>query len=61
MPDRAVPAVPLAPAPGRMNVDFEERVDFARLRRYRLDRAKPPWNKPGSARCSSSTTTTSGT
>ncbi len=33
------PALPLAPAPGRMNVDFEERVDFARLRRYRLDRA----------------------
>src|SRR5579884_2409114 len=28
-----------APAPGRMNVDFEERVDFARLRAYRLRRA----------------------
>ena len=36
MPDRALP---LAPAPGRMNVDFEERVDFARLRQYRLGRA----------------------
>src|SRR6202167_813536 len=35
----AVPSLPLAPAPGRMNVDFEERVDVARLRRYRLDRA----------------------
>ncbi len=33
------PVLPLAPAPGRMNVDFEERVDFTRLRRYRLDRA----------------------
>ncbi len=31
---------PLAPAPGRMNVDFEERVDFPRLRAYRLDRAR---------------------
>jgi Xaa-Pro aminopeptidase len=28
------------PAPGHMGVDYEERVDFARLRRYRLDRAK---------------------
>ena len=34
------PVLPLAPAPGRMNVDFEERVDFARLRQYRLDRAR---------------------
>jgi Xaa-Pro dipeptidase len=33
------PTLPLAPAPGRMNVDFEERVDFARLREYRLRRA----------------------
>jgi len=32
-------SLPLAPAPGRMNVDFEERVDVARLRAYRLDRA----------------------
>ena len=40
MPDRAVPALPLAPAPGRMNVDFEERVDFPRLREYRLGRAR---------------------
>jgi len=27
-------------APGHMGVDYEERVDFARLRAYRLDRAK---------------------
>src|SRR5207249_4123256 len=27
------------PAPGVMNVDFEERVDFGRLRSYRLGRA----------------------
>ena len=47
MPDRAVPALPLAPAPGRMNVDFEERVDFARLRRYRLDRAKQAMEQAG--------------
>ncbi|HYX59360.1 MAG TPA: Xaa-Pro peptidase family protein [Streptosporangiaceae bacterium] len=42
MPDR-----PLAPAPGRMNVDFEERIDFARLRRYRLDRAKQAMEQAG--------------
>src|SRR5216684_1541245 len=34
-----VPALSLTPAPGRMNVDFEQRVDFARLRSYRLGRA----------------------
>ncbi len=28
------------PAPGHMGVDYEQRVDFDRLRRYRLDRAK---------------------
>jgi Xaa-Pro aminopeptidase len=28
------------PAPGSMGVDFEERVDFGRLRAYRLDRAR---------------------
>jgi Xaa-Pro aminopeptidase len=28
------------PAPGHMAVDFEQRVDFGRLRDYRLDRAK---------------------
>jgi Xaa-Pro aminopeptidase len=31
-------AVP--PSPGRMNVDFEERVDFTRLRSHRLARAR---------------------
>ncbi len=30
----------LLPAPGRMAVDFEERVDFDRLRAYRLARAR---------------------
>ncbi|MGN6176972.1 MAG: M24 family metallopeptidase [Streptosporangiaceae bacterium] len=34
-----VAALPLTPAPGRMGVDFEQRVDFARLREYRLGRA----------------------
>ncbi len=34
-----VPALPLTPAPGRMGVDFERRVDFAQLREYRLSRA----------------------
>ena len=32
-------AAPL-PAPGHMGVDYEQRVDFARLRDYRLGRAK---------------------
>ncbi|HEY3713217.1 MAG TPA: Xaa-Pro peptidase family protein [Jatrophihabitantaceae bacterium] len=32
-------ARPMA-APGHMGVDFEQRVDFERLRRYRLDRAR---------------------
>ena len=36
----ATPSLAVAPAPGRMGVDFEERVDFARLREYRLARAK---------------------
>ena len=35
----ATPPLAVAPAPGRMGVDFEERVDFARLRGYRLSRA----------------------
>jgi len=29
-----------APAPGHMGVDYEERVDFDRLRKYRIGRAK---------------------
>jgi Xaa-Pro aminopeptidase len=36
----ATPSLAVAPTPGRMGVDFEERVDFARLREYRLSRAK---------------------
>ena len=36
-------AVPL-PAPGHMGVDYEQRVDFDRLRRYRLDRAREALN-----------------
>jgi len=28
------------PTPGHMGVDYEERVDFDRLRKYRIDRAK---------------------
>jgi Xaa-Pro dipeptidase len=43
-PDRARP---LAPAPGRMNVDFEERIDFARLRQYRLARAARAMEQAG--------------
>ncbi|MQA04182.1 MAG: M24 family metallopeptidase [Streptosporangiales bacterium] len=35
-----VPATALTPSPGRMSVDFEERVDFGRLRDYRLGRAR---------------------
>src|SRR6266704_1732165 len=35
----AVPSRAVAPAPGRMSVDFEERVDFGRLREHRLSRA----------------------
>ena len=41
------PALPLAPAPGRMNVDFEERIDFTRLRQYRLDRARAAMEAAG--------------
>jgi Xaa-Pro aminopeptidase len=43
----AVPSLPLAPAPGRMNVDFEERIDFGRLRQYRLDRARQAMDQAG--------------
>src|SRR5712692_9150841 len=35
----AVPSRTVAPAPGRMSVDFEERVDFGRLREHMLSRA----------------------
>jgi len=37
---RSLGELPLAPAPGRMAVDFEVRVDFDRLRRYRLERSR---------------------
>jgi Xaa-Pro aminopeptidase len=37
---RPTEANPIPPSPGRMAVDFEERVDFARLRSYRLARAR---------------------
>ena len=36
----AIPSRAVAPSPGRMSVDFEERVDFSRLREYRLGRAR---------------------
>lgn len=38
------PQAPI-PAPGTMAVDFEERVDFERLRKYRLGRARAALNK----------------
>lgn len=34
------PAGSLIPSPGGMGVDFEQRVDFGRLREYRLSRAR---------------------
>ncbi len=40
MSDRAAFPTASVPAPGRMGVDFEERVDFGRLRDYRLSRAR---------------------
>lgn len=41
IPDpRAASLGPIPPSPGRMGVDFEERVDFRRLRDYRLGRAR---------------------
>jgi len=43
----AVPSLPLAPAPGRMNVDFEERIDVGRLRQHRLDRARQAMENAG--------------
>lgn len=36
----SVPSLPVAAAPGRMSVDYEERVDFGRLRGHRLERAR---------------------
>jgi len=40
MSSRAAFPTASVPAPGRMGVDFEERVDFARLRDYRITRAR---------------------
>ncbi|MEP7179094.1 MAG: Xaa-Pro peptidase family protein [Pseudonocardiales bacterium] len=37
---RATSGIPTPHSPGRMAVDFEERVDFGRLRDYRLARAR---------------------
>ena len=51
---------PLA-APGHMGVDYEDRVDFARLREYRLDRARPALTPASAAPSCSSTSTTSAT
>ncbi|MGH3244206.1 MAG: M24 family metallopeptidase [Spirillospora sp.] len=42
----ATPPRPV-PAPGPMAVDFEERVDFHRLREYRLSRARKALNDSG--------------
>ena len=56
--ERTAPEFPVAttPAPGVMGVDWEQRVDFERLRRYRLERARAcARSAPTSARCSSST------
>src|SRR5450756_779317 len=39
MPKAEFPVASL-PAPGRMHVDWEERVDFRRLHEYRLSRAR---------------------
>ena len=41
------------PAPGHMGVDYEERVDFARLRDYRIGRARSAGNAgaPSSPGC----------
>jgi hypothetical protein len=39
--------VATSPAPGVMGVDWEERVDFARLREYRLSRARQQMEKDG--------------
>ncbi len=48
-------------APGRMQVDFEERVDFRRLHEYRLARVRRALAPSASARSSASTSTTSAT
>ena len=49
------------PVLGTMGVDFEERVDYRRMHRYRLARAQAALEESISARCFCSTTTTSAT
>jgi Xaa-Pro aminopeptidase len=47
-PSQVTPALDQSrpiPAPGPMAVDFEERVDFDRLRKYRLGRAREALNR----------------
>jgi Xaa-Pro aminopeptidase len=46
MPKREFPVASL-PAPGRMHVDWEERVDFRRLHDYRLARTREAITKAG--------------
>ena len=57
----AVAAGPLVPTPGSMGVDFEERVDFARLRDYRLRRAREALDRSELGALLRSTSTTSAT
>ena len=40
MTERALSAAAPLPAPGHMGVDYEQRVDFPRLRDYRLSRVR---------------------
>jgi hypothetical protein len=42
--NKVINNVPLQ-APGHMGVDYESRVDFDRLRKYRIGRAKESLNK----------------
>jgi len=46
MSSTANPTAPM-PAPGHMGVDYEERVDFQRLRDYRIGRAKAALESSG--------------
>src|ERR1700737_5194971 len=46
MPKAEFPVASL-PAPGRMHVDWEERVNFQRLHEYRLGRAREAIGKAG--------------
>jgi len=46
-------------APGHMQVDFEQRVDFRRLHDYRLAAPAQHWRNPDWGRCFASTSATS--